>query len=177
MACNLPVRCYCFALKMTLYYQGKFQLVTLPEQWVDFLPSFGVGLFALSQKPVKLTPVRFRFHVHLHLWVWVFHQRIRFVASLLPSFPLAGFKLIVTLWTADSGVGDLRWICIDSVFFNITKKQNTGSADTVLADTTGSADQMSKKATILEENLLAVFTGFEDTTALEDKKDLTVFSA
>ena len=31
--------------------------------------------------------------------------------------------------------------------------------------------------TVLEENKLVLFTGFEDTTALEDKKSLTVFSA
>ena len=34
-----------------------------------------------------------------------------------------------------------------------------------------------RKKTVLEENKLVLFTGFEDTTALEDKKGLTVFSA
>ena len=33
------------------------------------------------------------------------------------------------------------------------------------------------KYTVLEENKLVLFTAFEDTTALEDKKGLTVFSA
>ena len=36
---------------------------------------------------------------------------------------------------------------------------------------------MSEKTTVLEEIELGLFTGFEDTTALEDKKSLTVFSA
>ena len=34
-----------------------------------------------------------------------------------------------------------------------------------------------KKTTVLEEIELDLFTGFEDTTALEDKKSRTVFSA
>ena len=34
-----------------------------------------------------------------------------------------------------------------------------------------------QKTTVLEENKLVLFSGFEDTTALEDKKGLTVFSA
>ena len=38
-------------------------------------------------------------------------------------------------------------------------------------------DKLSEKTTILEEIELGLFTGFEDTTALEDKKSLTVFSA
>ena len=45
----------------------------------------------------------------------------------------------------------------------------TGLADTVLAD------KLSEKMTILEEIWLVLFTGFEDTTASGDKKDLTVF--
>ena len=43
----------------------------------------------------------------------------------------------------------------------------TGLADTVLAETTGLADKLSKKPTILEEKM-ALFTGFEVMTALED---------
>ena len=38
-------------------------------------------------------------------------------------------------------------------------------------------DKLSKKTTVLEEIELDLFIGFEDTTALEDKKSLTVFSA
>ena len=38
-------------------------------------------------------------------------------------------------------------------------------------------DKLSKKTTVLEEIELVLFTCFEDTTALEDKKSLTVFSA
>ena len=37
--------------------------------------------------------------------------------------------------------------------------------------------QIVGKKTILEENELILFTGFEDTTALEHKKGLTGFSA
>ena len=37
--------------------------------------------------------------------------------------------------------------------------------------------QIIQKTTILEENEPVLFTGLEDTTALEDKKGLTVFSA
>ena len=38
-------------------------------------------------------------------------------------------------------------------------------------------DKLSEKTTVLEEIELGLFTGFEDTTALEDKKGQTVFSA
>ena len=38
-------------------------------------------------------------------------------------------------------------------------------------------DKLSGKSTILEEIEPGLFTGFEDITALEDKKGLTVFSA
>ena len=38
-------------------------------------------------------------------------------------------------------------------------------------------DKLSEKTTVLEEIELGLFTGFEDTTTLEDKKSLTVFSA
>ena len=37
--------------------------------------------------------------------------------------------------------------------------------------------QIIQKKTVLEENEPFLFTGLEDTTALEDKKGLTVFSA
>ena len=37
--------------------------------------------------------------------------------------------------------------------------------------------QIIQKKTVLEENEPVLFTGLEDTTALEDKKCLTVFSA
>ena len=38
-------------------------------------------------------------------------------------------------------------------------------------------DKLSVKTTVLEAIELDLFTGFEDTTTLEDKKSLTVFSA
>ena len=53
----------------------------------------------------------------------------------------------------------------------------TGLADTVLAETTILADKSYEKTTVLEENEPVLFTGLEDTTALKDKKGLTVFSA
>ena len=37
--------------------------------------------------------------------------------------------------------------------------------DSLLQATTGLADKLSEKMTILEENMLVLFTGFEDTTA------------
>ena len=37
--------------------------------------------------------------------------------------------------------------------------------------------QIMRTTTVLEENEPVLFTGLEDTTALEDKKGLTVFSA
>ena len=54
-------------------------------------------------------------------------------------------------------------------------RAKTGLADTVLAETTSLADKLSEKMTVLEENLLLLVYGFEDTTALGDKKGLTVF--
>ena len=36
-------------------------------------------------------------------------------------------------------------------------------------------DKLSEKTTVLEAIELGLFTGFEDTTALKDKKSLTVF--
>ena len=50
-------------------------------------------------------------------------------------------------------------------------------AETTIAETTTIEDKLSEKTTVLEEIELGLFTGFEDTTALEDKKSLTVFSA
>ena len=38
-------------------------------------------------------------------------------------------------------------------------------------------DKLSEKTAALGEIELGLFTGFDDTTALEDKKGLTVFSA
>ena len=52
---------------------------------------------------------------------------------------------------------------------SIVLQATTGLADTVLAD------KLSKKRTVLEEKLLVLYTGFEDTTAWEDKIGLTVF--
>ena len=56
-------------------------------------------------------------------------------------------------------------------------QSTNGLADTVSAETTVLAKQISEKTTVLEENKLVLFAGFEDTTALEDKKGLTIFSA
>ena len=50
-----------------------------------------------------------------------------------------------------------------------------GIRETVLAETSGFADKLSGKMPILEEKWLVLFTGFEDTTALEDKKGVTVY--
>ena len=44
-----------------------------------------------------------------------------------------------------------------------------------IAETTTIEDKLSEKTTVLEEIELGLFTGFEDTTALKDKKSLTVF--
>ena len=52
----------------------------------------------------------------------------------------------------------------------------TGLADTVLAETAGLAVKLSKKNNHYRGKLASLFTGFEDTTCLEDKKDLTIFS-
>ena len=53
----------------------------------------------------------------------------------------------------------------------------TAIAETTIAELTTIEDKLSEKTTVLEEIELGLFTGFEDTTALEDKKSLTVFSA
>ena len=54
-------------------------------------------------------------------------------------------------------------------------QQTTAIAETTIAETTTIEDKLSEKTTVLEEIELGLFTGFEDTTALEDKKSLTVF--
>ena len=51
----------------------------------------------------------------------------------------------------------------------------TAIAETTIAETTTIEDKLSEKTTVLEEIELGLFTGFEDSTALEDKKSLTVF--
>ena len=56
-------------------------------------------------------------------------------------------------------------------------QRTTAIAATTIAETTTIEDKLSEKTTVLEEIELGLFTGFEDTTALEDKKSLTVFSA
>ena len=56
-------------------------------------------------------------------------------------------------------------------------QQTTAIAETTIAETTTIEHKISEKPTILEEIELGLFTGFEDTTTLEDKKSLTVFSA
>ena len=52
----------------------------------------------------------------------------------------------------------------------------TAIAETTIAETTTIEDK-SEKTTVLEEIELDLFTAFENTTALEDKKSLTIFSA
>ena len=54
--------------------------------------------------------------------------------------------------------------------WNFSHEITTGIANTVLAKTTGLADRLSEKTTIIEENYLVLFNGFEDITALEDKR-------
>ena len=53
--------------------------------------------------------------------------------------------------------------------------QTIAIAETTIAETTAIEDKFLEKATILEEIELGLFTGFGDTTVLEDKKSLTVF--
>ena len=53
----------------------------------------------------------------------------------------------------------------------------TAIAETTITELTTIEDKLSEKTTVLEEIQLDLFNGFEDTTALEDKKNLTVFSA
>ena len=55
------------------------------------------------------------------------------------------------------------------------KKQNTLQQTTAIVETT-MEDKLSEKLTVLEEIEPGLFTGFEDTTALEDQKRLTIFS-
>ena len=42
-------------------------------------------------------------------------------------------------------------------------------------ETTTIEEKLSEKTTVVEEIELGLFTGFEDTTALKDKKRLTIF--
>ena len=51
----------------------------------------------------------------------------------------------------------------------------TAIAETTIAETTTIEDKLSEKTTVLKEIELGLFTGFEDMTALKDKKSLTVF--
>ena len=46
----------------------------------------------------------------------------------------------------------------------------TATAETIIIE-----DKLSEELTVLEEIELSLFTGFEDTSALEDKKSLTVW--
>ena len=50
-------------------------------------------------------------------------------------------------------------------------------AETIIAVTTTIEDNLSHKTNVLYEIELGLITIFEDTTALEDKRSLTVFSA
>ena len=53
--------------------------------------------------------------------------------------------------------------------FDLKLQQTTAITETTIED------KLSEKTTVLEEIELGLFTGFEDTTALKDKKSLTVF--
>ena len=55
-------------------------------------------------------------------------------------------------------------------------QQTIAIAATTIAETT-IEDKLPEKMTFLEEIELSLITGFEETTALEDKKSLTVVSA
>ena len=63
----------------------------------------------------------------------------------------------------------------DNLISDIWLQQTIAIAETTIAETTTIEDKLSEKTTVLEEIELDLFTGFEDTTALEDKKSLTVF--
>ena len=79
------------------------------------------------------------------------------------------------------------WMSLASIFmhlFGIPQSTSiwlvqhpTAIAETTIAETTNIEDKLSEKMTVLEGIKLNVFTGFEDTTALEDKKILTFLSA
>ena len=60
-------------------------------------------------------------------------------------------------------------------FVFLTLQQTTTIAETTIAETTTIEDKLSGKTTVLEYIELGLFTGFTDTTALEDKNSLTVF--
>ena len=51
----------------------------------------------------------------------------------------------------------------------------TAIAETTTAGNNHYRGQIIQKTTVLEEIELGLFTGFEDMTALKDKKSLTVF--
>ena len=55
-------------------------------------------------------------------------------------------------------------------------QQTTAIAATNIAETTTTEDKLSEKPTFLEEIELRLFNGFEDTTALEDKKSFFRYS-
>ena len=59
----------------------------------------------------------------------------------------------------------------------IAVQQTTAIAETTITEPTTIEDKLSEKTTVLEEIELGLFTGFEDTTTLEDKKSRTVFFA
>ena len=61
------------------------------------------------------------------------------------------------------------------IVFKVQK--TTARAETTISETTTIEEKLSEKTTVLEEIELDLFTGFQYTTALEDKKSLTVFSA
>ena len=68
----------------------------------------------------------------------------------------------------------------DALQMKVSSTQNllqatTGLVDTVLADTTGLTDKLSKKHHFRGERKLVLFPGFADMTALEDQKSMTVF--
>ena len=64
---------------------------------------------------------------------------------------------------------------IDAAITRKGVQHPTAIAETTIAETTPIKDKLSGKTTVLEEIELGLFTDFEDTTALEDKKGLTVF--
>ena len=61
--------------------------------------------------------------------------------------------------------------------YTVKIQHPTAIAETTIAETTTIKDKLFKETTVLEEIELDLFTGFEDMTALEDKKCMTVFSA
>ena len=72
-------------------------------------------------------------------------------------------------------LGPFSWLFAGTLTKIHIVQQTTAIAETTKAETTTIEDKLSEKLTVLEEIELGLFTGFEDTTALEDKKSLTVF--